>query len=71
MILQKQNLVIMIRAIIHPLVNIEENTREYKIIKIRPLPESGLQNFPESIIQKEWDEVKATNDPSEQDILNQ
>ena len=40
--------------------------RKYRVIKYRPLPESGLDKFGKWIVSQSWDDIQNINTPTEQ-----
>ena len=56
-------------AIVHPLDDVDDKTREYKEIRFRPLPNSGIQLFANLVIEEEWEQVKSSDDPTDQVLV--
>ena len=49
-----------------PVSSAYHTTREYKTATVRPLPESGIQEFNDWIMRCDWDQILNTSSPTEQ-----
>ena len=49
-----------------PVSSAHHVTREYKTVTVRPLPQSGIEEFNEWIMRFDWDTVLDNSSPTEQ-----